>query len=132
MNRVGIVVANYYPEITSALLEGVLNTLDNKFSQNIYEVPGAWEVVYKINSIIEIEKIDKFIAIGVICKGDTDHYEYISAGVANGLISTVVSKNVYIANSILNVLNLQQAKERATKSNNKGSEAALSLNKLFS
>ena len=50
MNRVGIVVANYYPEITSALLEGVLNTLDNKFSQTIYEVPGAWEVVYKINS----------------------------------------------------------------------------------
>jgi 6,7-dimethyl-8-ribityllumazine synthase len=78
MNKVGIVVANYYPEITSGLLSGVQNTLNKKFSNEIYEVSGAWELVYKINNLIEVEKINKFIAIGVICKGDTDHYEYIS------------------------------------------------------
>jgi len=131
MNKVGIVVANYYPEITSGLLSGVQNTLDKKFSNEIYEVSGAWELVYKINDLIEVEKINKFIAIGVICKGDTDHYEYISSSVSSGLMNTIITKNVYIANCVLNVLDLAQAEKRAGSSNNKGSEAALSLNKLF-
>ena len=131
MNKIGIVVANYYPEITSGLLSGVQKTLDKKFSNEIYEVSGAWEIVYKINNLIEVEKINKFIAIGVICKGDTDHYEYISSSVSSGLMNTIITKNVYIANCVLNVLNLTQAEERARNSNNKGSEAALSLNKLF-
>ena len=131
MNKVGIVVANYYPEITSGLLSGVQKTLDKKFSNEIYEVSGAWEIVYKINNLIEVEKINKFIAIGVICKGDTDHYEYISSSVSNGLMNTIIKKNVYIANCVLNVLNLTQAEERSGISNNKGSEAAVSLNKLF-
>ena len=131
MNKIGIVVANYYPEITSRLLSGVQKTLDKKFSNEIYEVSGAWEIVYKINNLIEVEKINKFIAIGVICKGDTDHYEYISSSVSSGLMNTIITKNVYIANCVLNVLNLTQAEERAGTSNNKGSEAALSLNKLF-
>ena len=131
MNKVGIVVANYYPEITSGLLSGVQNTLNKKFSNEIYEVSGAWELVYKINNLIEVEKIDKFIAIGVICKGDTDHYEYISSSVSSGLMNTIITKNVYIANCVLNVLNITQAEERSGISNNKGSEAASSLNKLF-
>jgi len=131
MNKVGIVVANYYPEITSGLLSGVQNTLNKKFSNEIYEVSGAWELVYKINNLIEVEKINKFIAIGVICKGDTDHYEYISSSVSSGLMNTIISKNVYIANCVLNVLNITQAEERSGISNNKGSEAASSLNKLF-
>jgi len=131
MNKVGIVVANYYPEITTGLLTGVQKTLDKKFNNEIYEVYGAWELVYKINNLIEVEKINKFIAIGVICKGDTDHYEYISSSVSNGLMNTIIKKNVYIANCVLNVLNLTQAEERSGISNNKGSEAAVSLNKLF-
>jgi len=131
MNKVGIVVANYYPEITSGLLSGVQKTLNKKFSKEVYEVSGAWELVYKINNLIEVEKINKFIAIGVICKGDTDHYEYISSSVSSGLMNTIITKNVYIANCVLNVLNITQAEERAGISNNKGSEAASSLNKLF-
>ena len=131
MNKVGIVVANFYPEITSGLLSGVQNTLNKKFSNEIYEVSGAWELVYKINNLIEVEKINKFIAIGVICKGDTDHYEYISSSVSSGLMNTIITKNVYIANCVLNVLNITQAEERSGISNNKGSEAASSLNKLF-
>ena len=131
MNKVGIVVANYYPEITSGLINGVYKTLDENFNKEVYEVSGAWELVYKINDLIEVEKINKFIAIGVICKGDTDHYEYISSSVSSGLMNTIITKNVYIANCVLNVLNITQAEERSGISNNKGSEAASSLNKLF-
>ena len=106
MNKVGIVVANYYPEITSGLISGVHKTLNENFSKQVYEVSGAWELVYKINDLIEVEKINKFIAIGIICKGDTDHYEYISSSVSSGLMNTIITKNVYIANCVLNVLNI--------------------------
>src|SRR6056300_1328 len=111
-NKVAIVAANYYENITNDLLNGVKNNLDKNFDISTYLVDGAWEIVYKINDLSINEDIDKFIAIGVIVKGDTDHYEYISKGV-------------------INVLNIDQAIARTKGSKNKGIEAASALNNLF-
>ena len=62
---------------------------------------------------------------------NTDHYENISNSVANGLLNLTINKNLYIANCILNVHNLEQANIRATQELNKGSEAANAINLLF-
>ena len=94
-------------------------------------VDGAWEIIYKINDLSENDSIDKFVAIGVIIKGDTDHYEYISKGVVDGLINLTIKNNIYIANCVLNVLNIDQAIARTKGDKNKGIEAALALNNLF-
>jgi 6,7-dimethyl-8-ribityllumazine synthase len=109
-NSIGIVVANYYSEYTEKLLNGAKSTLDGTFNYEVFSVPGAWDTVHKINSLVD--SFDKFIAIGIICKGDTDHYEYISSSVANGLIDLTIHKDIYIANCILNVHNLDQAKKK--------------------
>ena len=130
-NRVAVVAASYYKDITNGLIDGVRNTLDSSFDASVYKVDGAWELIYKINQLSLTEKIDKFIAIGVIVKGETDHYEYISNGVVDGLINLTVNNNIYIANCVLNVLNLEQANARISKNKNKGSEAATALNNLF-
>ena len=71
------------------------------------------------------------IASSEIMKGDTDHYEYISKGVSDGLINLTIHNNIYIANCVLNVLNREQANERISDNKNKGSEAATALNNLF-
>lgn len=94
-------------------------------------VDGAWEIIYKINDLSLNDSIDKFVAIGVIIKGDTDHYEYISKGVVDGLINLTIKNNIYIANCVLNVLNMDQAIARTKGSKNKGIEAASALNNLF-
>jgi len=130
-NKVAIVAANYYENITNDLLNGVINNLDKNFDTSTYLVDGAWEIVYKINDLSINEDVDKFIAIGVIVKGDTDHYEYISKGVIDGLINLTIKNNIYIANCVLNVLNIDQAIARTKGSKNKGIEAASALNNLF-
>jgi len=130
-NKVALVAANYYEVITNGLIDGVKNELDPSFEICEYKVEGAWELIYKINQLSSNENIDKFIAIGVIVKGDTDHYEYISNGVVDGLINLTIHNNIYIANCVLNVLNLDQAEARIQENKNKGSEAAIALNNLF-
>ena len=130
-NKVGIVAANYYENITNDLVDGVKNNLNESFNTSTYLVDGAWEIIYKINDLSENDSIDKFVAIGVIIKGDTDHYEYISKGVVDGLINLTIKNNIYIANCVLNVLNIDQAIARTKGSKNKGIEAASALNNLF-
>tara|TARA_A100001388_G_scaffold174343_1_gene130357 strand:- start:109 stop:510 length:402 start_codon:yes stop_codon:yes gene_type:complete len=130
-NKVAIVAANYYENITNDLVDGVKNNLNESFNTSTYLVDGAWEIIYKINDLSENDSIDKFVAIGVIIKGDTDHYEYISKGVVDGLINLTIKNNIYIANCVLNVLNIDQAIARTKGSKNKGIEAASALNNLF-
>lgn len=130
-NKVAIVAANYYENITNDLVDGVKNNLNVSFDTNTYLVDGAWEIIYKINDLSLNDYIDKFVAIGVIIKGDTDHYEYISKGVVDGLINLTIKNNIYIANCVLNVLNIDQAIARTKGDKNKGIEAASALNNLF-
>ena len=130
-NKVAIVAANYYENITNDLVDGVKNNLNESFNTSTYLVDGAWEIIYKINDLSENDSIDKFVAIGVIIKGDTDHYEYISKGVVDGLINLTIKNNIYVANCVLNVLNIDQAIARTKGDKNKGIEAASALNNLF-
>ena len=130
-NKVAIVAANYYENIINDLVDGVKNNLNESFNTSTYLVDGAWEIIYKINDLSENDSIDKFVAIGVIIKGDTDHYEYISKGVVDGLINLTIKNNIYIANCVLNVLNIDQAIARTKGDKNKGIEAASALNNLF-
>ena len=129
-SNVAIVVSDYYEDISSGLVDGFTNSLDQKFTIDTHNVTGAWEIIHKINSLTD--KYDKFVAIGAIIKGGTDHYEYISQGVINGLIKLTIDKNIYIANCVLNVHDVKDAYDRSKDdSSNKGSQAAFAINNLF-
>ena len=130
-NKVAVVSSKYYENIAEGLIKGATDKLNPSFDVEVFLVDGAWELIYKINELSKNNSFNKFIAIGVIVKGDTDHYEYISKGVADGLINLTIHNNIYIANCVLNVLNLEQANERISDNKNKGSEAATALNNLF-
>ena len=128
-NKIAIVHSDYYQDISQSLVDGFMKSIDTSFDCNTYNVEGSWELVYKINSLIG--QYDKFVAIGVIVKGETDHYEYLSSAISNALLSMTTTNNVYISNCVLNVQNLQQAENRATEDKNKGSESANAINNLF-
>ncbi len=129
-SNVAIIVSDYYEDISNGLVDGFTNSLDSKFTIDIHKVTGAWEIIHKINTLAE--KYDKFVAIGAIIKGGTDHYEYISQGVIDGLIKLTIDKNIYIANCVLNVHDLNDAYERSKEdAKNKGSQAAYAINNLF-
>ena len=129
-SNVAIVVSDYYEDISNGLVDGFTNSLDPKFTIDTHNVTGAWEIIHKINSLTD--KYDKFVAIGAIIKGGTDHYEYISQGVIDGLIKLTIDKNIYIANCVLNVHDVNDAYDRSKEDdNNKGSQAAFAINNLF-
>ena len=129
-NNIAIVVSDYYEDISNGLVDGFTNSLDPKFTIDTHNVTGAWEIIHKINSLTD--KYDKFVAIGSIIKGGTDHYEYISQGVIDGLIKLTIDKNIYIANCVLNVHDVNDAYDRSKDDdNNKGSQAAHAINNLF-
>ncbi len=80
-NKVAIVYSDYYKDVTNGLLDGFNNSIDTTFDCDEFKVSGSWEIIYKINSLIN--EYDKFVAIGVIVKGETDHYEFLSSSIAN-------------------------------------------------
>jgi len=130
-NNLALIISDYYKDITDGLVSGFNSLISKDFQVDIFYVTGAWEIIYKINSLSD--RYDKFVAIGAIVKGETDHYEYISSGVANGLIDLTIHKNIYISNCILNVHDIQDAINRAENNNkNKGLESAKAINNLFS
>ena len=104
MNKIAVVYSSYYKDVVDGLLDGIKNTIHESFNLDYFKVPGSWDIVYKTNTLSKEYKI--FIAVGIICKGDTDHYEYISSSVANGLINLTINKDLYIANCILNTITI--------------------------
>ena len=75
-NKIAIVYSDYYQDISESLVNGFKKSIDDSFQCDEFNVGGSWELVHKINTLIE--EYDKFVAIGVIVKGETDHYEYLS------------------------------------------------------
>lgn len=130
-NKIAVVISDYYKEITNGLTDGFNSEINKNFEVSLYYVTGAWEILYKINSLIK--HYDKFVAVGAIVKGETDHYDYISSGVTNGLVNLTINKDIYISNCVLNVHHIEDATNRSKKNNrNKGIESAKAINNLFS
>ena len=130
-NNIALIISDYYKDITDGLTSGFNSQINKNFQVDVYYVTGAWEIIHKINSLID--NYDKFVAIGAIVKGETDHYEYISSAVTNGLVELTIHKNIYISNCVLNVNNIQDAISRAEDNDkNKGLDSARAINNLFS
>ena len=120
-----IINANYYEEISSRLLKGVINYCDsNKIDYQVIEVPGALEIPSAINIINEKSnqagdgkhtQNDNigYVALGCIIKGETSHYDVVVYESAYGLTELSISKNIILSNSILTVDNHEQAIERS-------------------
>ncbi len=123
---VKIVVSAYYEDIINTLEKSITKELsNNNINYEIIKVAGVWEIPYEINRLTKLSKdnID-FIAVGVVVKGESDHYEYISSSVANALMNLTVNNNIYIANCILNLTDINQANKRSIT---KGLEAVNAL-----
>lgn len=132
---VSIVVADYYKEITDSLTnEAVEHLQNNNTNYEIFKVPGVYEIPQFINWKLSKKKINLFIALGCVIKGDTYHFEVISDAVGQSLldISSSNSKTI-ISNGIINAYSESQAKKRskADSKKNKGYEAASAMVRMI-
>ena len=132
---VSIVVADYYKEITDSLTNAAVEHLqNNNINYEIFKVPGVYEIPQFINWKLSKKKINLFIALGCVIKGDTYHFEVISDAVGQSLldISSSNSKTI-ISNGIIIAYSESQAKKRskADSKKNKGFEAASAMVRMI-
>ena len=132
---VSIVVADYYKEITDSLTNAAVEHLqNNNINYEIFKVPGVYEIPQFINWKLSKKKINLFLALGCVIKGDTYHFEVISDAVGQSLldISSSNSKTI-ISNGIINAYSESQAKKRskADSKKNKGFEAASAMVRMI-
>ena len=130
--KIAIVRSLWNKNITDLLLQSATNYLKsigiNDGDILIKNVPGSMELVYGSNEMIEKEKVDGVIALGCIIKGETDHDQYISNAVSNGLVSVCLKYSKPVIFGVLTTNNLNQAIDRCGgKHGDKGLESAKSL-----
>ena len=130
--KICIVLANYYPHISNDLLSGAVKELNKKRIKNVKKiiVPGVFEIPFVISK--NINKYDGFIALGCVIKGQTPHFELISASTINAIMNLSTNHKIPIGNGIITSLNKKQAIVRSNPiKKNKGGEAAKALISLL-
>ena len=126
----GIVVAEWNPEITGALLEGCVKTLEKHgtLPENIHvkTVPGSFELVYGAQQMCKNDGFDAIIVLGSVIRGETPHFDYICEGVTYGIAHLNAVQNIPVVYGLVTTNDLQQAQDRAGgRLGNKGDECAV-------
>lgn len=131
--KIGIVVSEYNADITYPMRDAAIETLKSAGvkSISVTEAPGGFEIPIVCQRLAKTKKYDGLIAIGCVIRGDTDHYVYIANEATRGVMDVMIKYDIPIANAILTVNNLDQAKLRSQGDMNKGREAARALLKLI-
>ena len=123
MARVLIVEARFYAHLNDLLLEGAKAALAGH-EVEVVTVPGALEVPGAIALAAESGRYDAFVALGIVIRGETWHFEIVAGESARALMALTLD-GLAIGNGILTVENEAQALARARKDEkDKGGEAA--------
>ena len=128
--RLAIVVSRFNSFITERLLSGALDALTRAGADEkkieVVRVPGSFEIPVAAKTLAQSGRYDAIITLGCIIRGETQHFDYISAEVTRGIQLAAVETGVPIAFGVLTTDTLEQAIDRAgAKSGNKGAEVAL-------
>ncbi|OGD90376.1 6,7-dimethyl-8-ribityllumazine synthase [Candidatus Curtissbacteria bacterium RIFCSPHIGHO2_02_FULL_42_15] len=134
--RIAIVRAQFNGQLTESLEKHCLAALLEhgvKKDQILqFQVPGSLEIPIIAQNIAKAKKANIIIALGVVIKGDTYHFEIVANECARGCMDVALKYNVPIIFEVIPVYNLAQAKKRAGNNNqNKGREAALAALKML-
>ena len=127
-----IVEARFYDHLNDMLVSGAKAALKAKGHEvEVITVPGALEIPGTIAMAAEAQQYDGFVAIGVVIRGETYHFEIVAGESARGIMALTMD-GIAIGNGILTVENEEQAIARADpKQKDKGGEAAIAAMALL-
>jgi len=132
MARFLIVEARFYAHLNDMLVAGAKAAIEAAGHEaEVLTVPGALEIPGAIALAAESGEYDGFVAIGVVIRGETYHFEIV-AGESARAIMALTMDGIAIGNGILTTENEEQALVRADPAQkNKGAEAAKAALALF-
>jgi 6,7-dimethyl-8-ribityllumazine synthase len=128
--RFAIVVSRFNELITSQLLTGARDGLRRHGADDaavdVAWVPGSLEIPVVAQHLARTGRYDALICLGAVIRGSTTHFDYVAAGVAQGVGRVALDSGVPAIFGVLTTDTVEQALERAgTKQGNKGWDAAL-------
>ncbi len=128
--HLAIVVAQFHGDITSVLLAGAMETFlkQNADPANItiIEVPGAWELPLVVGRLAKSKRFDAILALGVVIRGDTPHFDYVCNETSRGLMDVALQHDCVVTFGVLTTENVGQAMSRiGGDQGHKGKETAL-------
>ena len=128
--RFAIVASRWNDFLTSKLVDGAVDGLENlgasEDSVEVFMVPGSFELPAAARKIADSGRFDAIIALGVVIRGETAHFDYV-AGEAAKVGQVSLETGVPVMFGVVTANTLEQAINRCgVKAGNKGFEAALS------
>lgn len=133
--KFALVVSRFNDVICSRLLDGALDGLKRTGAADddidIFRVPGSFEIPLMAKKLATKKKWDAVICLGALIRGETPHFDYLSAEVTKGIAQTAMETGIPITFGVITADTVEQALNRAgLKSGNKGFESALSAVEL--
>jgi len=129
--KLSIVASRFNHTLVERLVEGAIDCFlrheGEEENLTLVRVPGSWEIPMAVKELLLKEEIEGVVALGVIIRGATPHFDYIANEVAKGLAMLSLEHRKPVSFGIITADTLEQAIERAgTKHGNKGWDAMLS------
>jgi 6,7-dimethyl-8-ribityllumazine synthase len=127
--KFALVASRFNHFITDQLVSGCIDALTREGAIDaditLVRVPGSFEIPSVVSQLAEQDRFDAVIALGAVIRGDTPHFDYISAEVTKGVAQAAMQHATPVVYGIVTADTLDQAIDRAgAKSGNKGADAA--------
>ena len=117
MSEYAVVVATFYEDLATRLVNGAVEAFAEHdvtpASVHTYEVPGAFELPLAAKWCAESGRFDGVACLGVVIRGETDHYEFVSAEAARGIADVSLRTGVPCAFGVITADTREQAEARA-------------------
>ena len=135
--KVAIINARFNHIITDRLVEGAKDAFlrhgGSEDNLDLVLVPGAFEIPFVLDKLLESGKYDGVCCVGAVIRGSTPHFDYVSAEATKGVANATMKHGKPVTFGILTTDNIEQAIERAgSKAGNKGFESMTGLVELLS
>jgi 6,7-dimethyl-8-ribityllumazine synthase len=128
--RFGLVVSQFNSLITERLQAGAIDALCRQGVREeditVVQVPGAFDIPLFAKKMAASGRYDALVCLGAVIKGETPHFDYISAAMTQGIKEVMLAHGLPVTFGVLTTESMEQALDRAGgKAGNKGAEAAL-------
>ena len=125
MSRILIAEARFYPHLSDMLLAGARAAIEaSGHDHETVTVPGALEIPAAIALAAESGRFDAYVALGIVIRGETFHFEIVAGESARGIMALTLD-GLAVGNGILTVEDESQAIARADPTQgDKGGDAA--------
>ena len=125
--RVSVVAGQWHEHIAEGLLAGALGYLNNTGAEvSVLRVPGSFELPLACQQVLS-RGADAAVALGVIIRGGTPHFEYVASAATNGLTQVALETGKPVGFGVLTIDDEAQGLDRAGlegSREDKGAEAA--------